>query len=119
MGGRDDLKAKLGKNLFKGETHCVERDDLTMDSINTEKLALDQLPYTADELLQKEEHAQSARPSGKTEKTMKSVSFGVTNKLTDAFKDFVDRKIDWIEVCVTKDEQLDIVKGEAVGKPPS
>lgn len=114
--GRDDLKTTLGTSLFKGEVHCTDVEDLTLDAFMrpVKRSSITDLPWTESEKMIKEEHAASARPSGKSEKGMASVDFGVTDKLIGKLKSLVNGEINWIECKVTDDEKIDLISAEKI-----
>jgi len=108
--GKTDFKRTLGQEFFKGEAHVENKSELTLEVVLRDKVNVDELPYSFEEMSMKEEHAQSARPSGKTEKGMANVEFPLTPELEKALEDFKSGAVDWIEVEVTKDEKIGVVK---------
>lgn len=114
--GRDDLKTALGVALFKGEVHCTDVEDLTVEAFlrPVNKATDTDLPWTEAEKMIKEEHAASARPSGKTEKGMASVEFAVTDNLVKKLKSFVNGEVNWIECKITDDEKIDALSAEKI-----
>jgi hypothetical protein len=112
--GRNDIKRFLGQEYFKGEAHVEDKADLTVEAVMRDKTELEDLPYTMEELAIKEDHAQSSRPSGKTEKGMANVEFPLTPALEAALLEFRQGTVDWIEVEVTKEEQVGVVQKASI-----
>jgi len=107
--GRADIKVKLGQAFFRGEAFCVDPAELTPETVLRERVGLEELPYTMQELALKEDIAQQARPSEAMGKGMASVEFPVTPALEGKMAEFKAGGVDWIECVVTKDEKIDVV----------
>lgn len=53
--GRQDIKNKLGNSYFKGEAYCQDAGDFTVENIMRDRTEIEDLPYTNEELMMKQE----------------------------------------------------------------